>query len=179
MEDAWKVLDLFTGDDTKAKRHDNSHLPTQNVNGLISVPTSAAPRLDSAIPPPRYILYTMRLPITRFIHCKGVDAPPCHAVFPEKSEDGSPPTIQFKNIQHLMKAPYVIYADTESIIKPTASSTTDSNTVQTSEHVPCSFAYTVVRSDGQVMSEKLYRGEDAMDVFFNSWSKNWKTSERI
>ena len=100
------------------------------------------------------------------IHCKGVDAPPCHAVFPQATEDGSPPTIQFKNIQHLMKAPYVIYADTEAIIKPTASSTTDSNTVQTSEHVPCSFAYTVVRSDGQVTSECLYRGEDAMDVFF-------------
>ena len=52
------------------------------------------------------------------IHCKGVDAPPCHAVFPEKSEDGTNPTIKFKNIQHLMKAPYVIYADTESIVKP-------------------------------------------------------------
>ena len=101
------------------------------------------------------------------IHCKGVDAPPCHAVFPQATEDGSPPTIQFKNIQHLMKAPYVIYADTEAIIKPTASSTTDSNTVQTSEHVPCSFAYTVVRSDGQVTSECLYHGEDAMDVFFD------------
>ena len=101
------------------------------------------------------------------IHCKGVDAPPRHAVFPQATEDGSPPTIQFKNIQHLMKAPYVIYADTEAIIKPTASSTTDSNTVQTSEHVPCSFACTVVRSDGQVTSECLYRGEDAMDVFFD------------
>ena len=101
------------------------------------------------------------------IYCRGVDTPPCHAVFPQATEDGSPPTIQFKNIQHLMKAPYVIYADTEAIIKPTASSTTDSNTVQTSEHIPCSFAYTVVRSDGRVMSEKLYRGEDCMDVLFN------------
>ena len=100
------------------------------------------------------------------IYCRGVDAAPCHAVFPQASEDGSPPTIQFKNIQHLMKAPYVIYADTESIIKPTDNPNTDTNTVQTSEHVPCSFAYTVVRSDGRVKSEKLYRGEDAIDVFF-------------
>ena len=67
-----------------------------------------------------------------------------------------------------MKAPYVIYADTESIIKPTDNPgpNTDANTVQTSEHVPCSFAYTVVRSDGKVVSEQLYRGEDAIDVFF-------------
>ena len=100
------------------------------------------------------------------IYCRGVDAAPCHAVFPQASEDGSPPTIQFKNIQHLMKAPYVIYADTESIVKPTDNPNTDTNTTQTSEHIPCSFAYTVVRSDGRVKSEKLYRGEDAIDVFF-------------
>ena len=101
------------------------------------------------------------------IYCRGVDTPPCHAVFPQATEDGSPPTIQFKNIQHLMKAPYVIYADTESIVKPADSPNTDTNTVQTSEHIPCSFAYVIVRSDGRVMSEKLYRGEDAMDVLFN------------
>ena len=101
------------------------------------------------------------------LYCRGVDAAPCHAVFPQASEDGSPPTIQFKNIQHLMKAPYVIYADTESIVKPTDNPNTDTNTTQTSEHIPCSFAYTVVRSDGRVMSEKLYRGEDCMDVFFD------------
>ena len=101
------------------------------------------------------------------VYCRGVDAAPCHAVFPQATEDGSPPTIQFKNIQHLMKAPYVIYADTESIVKPADSPNTDTNTVQTSEHIPCSFAYTVVRSDGKVMSEKLYRGEDCVDVLFN------------
>ena len=101
------------------------------------------------------------------IHCKGVDAPPCHAVFPEMNKEGIPPTIKFKNIQHMMKAPYVIYADTESIIRPVTNPHTDSNTVQSSEHIPCSFAYVVVRSDGQVQSEKLYRGEDAMDVLFN------------
>ena len=103
------------------------------------------------------------------VYCKGVDAPPCHAVFPEMNEDGSPdspPTIKFKKTQHMMKAPYVIYADTESIIHPVANPSTDSNTTQTSEHVPCSFAYIIVRSDGQVMSEKLYRGEDCMDKFF-------------
>ena len=100
------------------------------------------------------------------IYCRGVDTPPCHAFFPEKSEDGTNPTIKFKNIQHMMKAPYVVYADTEAIIKPTTSPNTDSNTVHTSTHIPCSFSYVVVRSDGKVISEKLYRGEDAMDVFF-------------
>ena len=81
-------------------------------------------------------------------------------------KDGIPPTIKFKNTLAMMKAPYVIYADTESIIKLTASSTSDSNTVQSSEHIPCSVAYVVVRFDGKVVSQSLYRGEDAMDVFF-------------
>ena len=100
------------------------------------------------------------------IYCRGVNTPPCHAVLPEVDKDGIPPTIKFKNIQHMMKAPYVVYADTKSIIRPVDSPNRDSNTTQTSEHIPCSFAYTVVRSDGRVMSEKLYRGEDCMDVLF-------------
>ena len=67
----------------------------------------------------------------------------------------------------MMKAPYVIYADTESIVKPADIPNTDTNTVQSSEHIPCSFAYVIVRSDGKVISERLYRGEDAMNVFFD------------
>ena len=62
-----------------------------------------------------------------------------------------------------------MYAGTESIIKPTANPNTDTNTVQTFEHVP-SFAYVIIRSDGHVRSEQLHRGEDAMDVFFQ-WSE--------
>ena len=64
-----------------------------------------------------------------------------------------------------MKCPYVIYADTESIIEPTTTPTTNSTT-QSSEHVPCSFFYIVVRSDGEVTNMSLYCGEDCMDVFF-------------
>ena len=66
----------------------------------------------------------------------------------------------------MMKAPYDIYADTESIIKPTAKPTTGSNTIQTSEHVPCSFYYVIIHSDGHIRSEQLYKGEDCIDVFF-------------
>ena len=101
------------------------------------------------------------------IYCRGVDAPPCHAVFPEVNQESVYlPETKFGHFQNMIKAPYVVYADTESIIEPTASSNTDTNTTQTSEHVPCSFAYVITRSDGLVHSEQLYRGEDAMDVFF-------------
>ena len=101
------------------------------------------------------------------IYCRGVDAPPCHAVFPEvNQETGYIPKTKFERYKNMMKAPYIIYADTESIIEPIISPA-DTNTTQTCQHVPCSFSYVVVRLDGQVHSEKLYRGEDAMDVLFN------------
>ena len=80
-------------------------------------------------------------------------------------ETGYLPQTKFGHFKNMIKAPYVVYADTESIIRPTTTPTTNSNTTQTSEHVPCSFAYVIIRSDGRVHSE-LYSGEDAMDVFF-------------
>ena len=65
----------------------------------------------------------------------------------------------------MMKAPYVVYADIECIVEPIIIPA-DTNTTQTSQHVPCSFSYVVVRSDGKVTSQSLYRGEDCIDVFF-------------
>ena len=101
------------------------------------------------------------------IYCRGVDAPPCHAVFPEVNlESMYLPETKFRHFQNTIKAPYVVYADTESIIRPTTTPTTNSNTTQTSEHVPCSYFYIVVRSDGEVTNMSTYCGEDCMDVFF-------------
>ena len=144
--------------------HTIAGLKTLIAYASIKPNTSIESSSASAAYPPHSSERTLE---EHLIYCKGVDAPPCHAVYPEESADGSPPTIKFEKILHMMKAPYVIYADTESIIKPTASSNTSSNTVQSSEHIPCSFAYVVVRSDGKVMSQSLYRGEDAMDVLFH------------
>ena len=103
------------------------------------------------------------------IYCRGVDAPPCHAVFPEVNlESMYLPETKFRHFQNMIKAPYVVYADTESIIRPTTTPTTNSNTTQTSEHVPCSYFYIVVRSDGEVTNMSTYCGEDCMDEFFSN-----------
>ena len=103
------------------------------------------------------------------VYCRGVDAPPCHAVFPEVNlESMYLPETKFRHFQNMIKAPYVVYADTESIIRPTTTPTTNSNTTQTSEHVPCSYFYIVVRSDGEVTNMSTYCGEDCMDEFFSN-----------
>ena len=101
-------------------------------------------------------------------YCKGVNAKATRTVFPAVKGDGSPPIIQFKNYKHLLKCPYVIYADTESIIRPILTCAEERNTVKDNVHQGCSFAYNVVRSDGTLMMKRLYRGEDAMEHFFKS-----------
>ena len=86
---------------------------------------------------------------------------------PEKGKN----TLQFANYQRQMKAPFIIYADCESIIEkmdtcmpaPGASSTT-----QTEIHKPCGFSFIAVRSDGEVVKDFLYRVEDCVQRFLTA-----------
>ena len=69
-----------------------------------------------------------------------------------------------------MKAPYVIYADFESIIEKydTCIPTTEkSSTTKTEVHKPCGFSSVAVRSDGEVKDKKAccYRGENCVKQF--------------
>ena len=60
--------------------------------------------------------------------------------------------IRFENHHKQLKAPYIIYADFESIIpkiEGPALDPTKSGTQQTAHHEACGFSYMVVRSDGQ------------------------------
>ena len=93
-------------------------------------------------------------------------AEPARVVMPKKEEA----TLSFSNFHKMLKCPYVIYADTESLIKP-LDKVQAGKTTRDSIHEACSFAYVVVRADGTITSSHLYRGEDAMDVFF------WKLEE--
>ena len=70
----------------------------------------------------------------------------------------------------------MIYADTESIIRPILTCAEERNTVKDNVHQGCSFAYNVVRSDGTLMMERLYRGEDAMEQVLN---RIWQISGTI
>ena len=38
------------------------------------------------------------------VYCEGADSRPCHNVFP-RLKDGIAPTIQFRNLRNMMKAP--------------------------------------------------------------------------
>ena len=70
----------------------------------------------------------------------------CHGQRTKFSED---PRCPFTNIQKRLPAPFVVYADFVSILKPVVEDVDTTQGFSThvfQEHVPCSFAYQVVSS---------------------------------
>ena len=76
--------------------------------------------------------------------------------------------IKFVNHKNQLKAPWVIYADFESIIRKIEGpmkSTDESFTHKSSIHEVCGFCLRAVRSDGLSTEPVLYRGQDCIQVF--------------
>ena len=96
----------------------------------------------------------------------------CHA---QKTKFTDDPRCRFTNIQQL-SAPFVVYADFESILKPVDKDADTTQGVEIvgessshvfQEHIPCGFAYKVVSSVDPNLSRPLvmYRGENAAEKF--------------
>ena len=70
-----------------------------------------------------------------------------------------------------MKVPYVIYADSEALIRKIpgcemgSESKKKSYTEKREWHEACGYSYMVVRNDGEVSGSKVYRGENAVGTF--------------
>eukprot|EP01047_Picozoa_sp_COSAG01_P126599 COSAG01_NODE_55762_length_323_cov_0.433036_1_plen_81_part_01 len=65
-------------------------------------------------------------------------------------------TLEFKNHDKQLKAPFVIYADFECITEPISKAPKDSNTSYTDayqSHTPCGFCYQVVSSNPDLVFE--------------------------
>ena len=78
--------------------------------------------------------------------------------------------LQFTNFHRQMKAPFIVYADFESILVP-IDEEKGKHTIVTQEHIVCSYAYVIVRCDGQKSEIKLYKGEDASVHFLKEMRK--------
>ena len=99
--------------------------------------------------------------------CKGLLKSPTRTEMPKEGDN----KMAFQNFYKQMKAPYVVYADFEWIVKKIHTCEPDNKksfTVKTEKQEPCGFSYVVVRSDGQTRGPYTYRGEDAVFVFL-SW----------
>ena len=74
-------------------------------------------------------------------------------------------SIKFKNYFKQLVAPFKIYADFESALKGVKSNDNDNSsyTKKYQKHIPCSFAYKVVRIDDKFGTPVvLYRGKHAV-----------------
>ena len=75
--------------------------------------------------------------------------------------------VSFKNFKKLQTNPYVVYADFESLIVPYEGPHPKvlPKTVLVNNHQICSYAFIIVRSDGEHSVPELYRGPDAAQHF--------------
>ena len=79
--------------------------------------------------------------------------------------------LYFKNFKNKMPAPYVIYADFESINTPIEvahSNPENSYTIKTQKHEACSYGFIAIRSDGRIRGPFQYRGENAAELFLRA-----------
>ena len=86
-------------------------------------------------------------------------------------------TVEFKNYHKQLKAPFVIYADFESLlalIQGAAMDPEKSTTRQTHIHKACSYCYIVVRSDGKSKKPVSYRGPNAAEKLLEDLQKEAK-----
>ena len=89
---------------------------------------------------------------------------PTRTEMPEEGKN----KMAFTNYHKQMKAPYVVYADFESLVKKISTCEPDSEksfTIKTEKQEPCGFSFLIVRSDGQAFGPVTYRGEDAIYNF--------------
>ena len=104
-------------------------------------------------------------------HCNGVNGRPTRIDMPEEGNNN----LTFKNLHKQMKAPYIIYADFEAVVRKFKGCERDPNyinknktkcyTEKTEHHEACGYSFVVVRSDGQVTGPIVYRGENAVKSF--------------
>ena len=79
----------------------------------------------------------------------------------------------FKNHKRQMNVPFIICADLEAILRKYIGcargpdSKNKSYTEKVENHEACGYAYAVVRSDGEVVSENFFRGVNAVERFLS------------
>ena len=108
--------------------------------------------------------------------CKGLLKSLTRTEMPKEGEN----EMAFQNFHKQMKAPYVVYADFECIVKKIHTCEPDNKksfTVKTEKQEPCGISYVVVRSYGQTRGPFTYRGEDAVFVFL-SWLEDHEKEMR-
>jgi hypothetical protein len=98
---------------------------------------------------------------------------PCVPNMPEDN------VLQFKNIQRMLRHPYVIYSDFESILKPihTCKPNPESSyTHKTQFHIPCGYGLYVKSAYNNIDNPlEIYRGEESDKCFIKRITEHART----
>ena len=90
----------------------------------------------------------------------------------QKTSFPSEPTLKFDSIEKQVEAPFVVYADFESLLEP-MDTPSGKRTVKYEEHVACSYAYKIVsRVPGVEFEPRLHVGFDAAEHFLRSLQRD-------
>lgn len=89
--------------------------------------------------------------------------------------------LYYKDVRKQLKVPYIIYADFECLQQPIQGCDNDpekSQTLSTTRHVPCGFAYKVVGLTSETSKQPVvYRGLDAAEKFVECMVKEQEAIE--
>ena len=102
-------------------------------------------------------------------YCNGLKGKPTRIDMPKEEER----IVSFQNYYKQMRAPYVIYADFEALVKKISlcelgpESKKKSYTMKTEYQKASGYSYIAVRSDGEVFGSNVYRGENAVGMFLS------------
>ena len=101
----------------------------------------------------------------------------CYTHSAQRIEFPEDTTVQFKNIEKQVKAPFIVYADFESLLRE-MDDTSGAKSVKYQEHIACSYAYYIVSNvPGIEFQLKEYVGPNAAEHFLNSLQRD--LNERI
>ena len=93
----------------------------------------------------------------------------------QKTSFPKDPTIRFKSTEKQLEAPFVLYADFESLLQP-VDKASGKRTVKYEEHVACSYAYLITsRIPGVEFPPRIYVGLDAAEHFLTSLQNDLNT----
>ena len=82
--------------------------------------------------------------------------------------------IMFNNYRKQLKAPYIIYADFESIIHKIRGPNLEPEKIETQNtvhHEACGYSFIVVRCDGEAKLPVVYRGPNSANNFVKTLQK--------
>ena len=97
---------------------------------------------------------------------------PCIARMPIET------TMCFNKYHQMKRIPFVMYADFESILKPTVN--VRNNTQILNNHIPCGYSFIVIQGQSDVYYHNSYRGENCMEIFMKDLKNiSFKINEEL